>query len=227
MRRTLVLLLLSLWMLPVVAEEGAEEAASAVYDTAFLSVTLLEEQLGASPHRRIPIDLRVRARCVGVFPSVVKGGFIIAASSGNGLLACRREDGRFGPPAVFNMNAASIGIQAGIQTASYVLLFLHEQAVEALLAEEVSFGTDISLAAGPVGGTATVGLLPDVVSYVSTSGLFAGVDLGGASLSADREANAELYGSELGARAILLESETVPQPLAPFHETVGRFAPTL
>ncbi len=205
---------------------GAQGTEGVMADTAFLSTTELERQMRETVNRRIPASLRINARCVAVFPSVVKAGLILAAKHGNGLVTCRRAaDRAWGAPAYFSITAASIGIQAGIQSASYVLLFLHDEAVESLLREEVRFGNDISLAAGPVGAAANVAAQPDVVSYVRTAGLFAGVDLEGAVIGFARAANAALYGEGVTARDVLLGSRTVPAPLAPFHAQLERFAP--
>lgn len=205
---------------------GAQTPESVLADTAFLSVMVLEHQLGRSVNRRVPANLRFRAKCIGVFPSVVKAGLILAAKYGNGLVSCRhREDRRWGTPAVFNLTAASIGIQAGIQSASYILIFLEQDVVDSLLKGEVSFGNELSVAAGPVGAAATYVQQPDVVSYVRTSGLFAGVDLEGAVLAFDEKANASFYGGAADAPEILFETMDIPSELDLFYGALNKFAP--
>ena len=108
---------------------SADEADSALKDTAFLAATTLDRQLRESVNRRIPVNLRFAVKCVAVFPSVVKAGLTVAAKHANGLIACRQDSGAWSAPAVFSVSAASIGIQAGIQNASYILLFMDDEAV--------------------------------------------------------------------------------------------------
>src|SRR5215467_12441707 len=54
-----------------------------------------------------------------IFPSIVKGGFIIAGQFGDGVL---RKGGR--PVAYYRSLAASYGFQAGAQAFGYVLFFM-------------------------------------------------------------------------------------------------------
>src|SRR5258708_5557237 len=49
---------------------------------------VLGEIMG-SPDKGIPSDLLDKAQCVLVFPSVVKGGFIVGGQGGRGVASCR------------------------------------------------------------------------------------------------------------------------------------------
>ena len=62
-----------------------------------------------------------------VFPSIVKGGFIIAGQFGDGAL--RRRGKTVG---YYRSLAASYGFQAGIQAFGYVLFFMDEASVQYL-----------------------------------------------------------------------------------------------
>lgn len=62
-----------------------------------------------------------------VFPSIVKGGFIIAGQFGDGVL--RRGDK---PVAYYRSLAASYGFQAGAQAFGYVLFFMDEDSLRYL-----------------------------------------------------------------------------------------------
>lgn len=204
---------------------AAQESDDVLTDTAFLSITVLEHQMYEAENRRVPEDLRFEAECIAVFPSVVKAGFIIAAEQGNGLVTCRNDDGDWGSPTVFSLSAGSIGIQAGIQSASYILLFLDPSAVDILLSGEITFGADISIAAGPVGAAADSSAQPAVVSYVRTAGLFAGVNLEGVALTFTEDANRDVYGENGGPEELLFESDVLPPMLKPFHGALTKFAP--
>ena len=68
-----------------------------------------------------------KAVAVLVFPSIVKGGFIIAGQFGDGAL--RRRGKTVG---YYRSLAASYGFQAGIQAFGYVLFFMDEASVQYL-----------------------------------------------------------------------------------------------
>jgi len=68
-----------------------------------------------------------KAVAVLVFPSIVKGGFIIAGQFGDGAL---RKGGK--TVAYYRSLAASYGFQAGIQAFGYVLFFMDDASVQYL-----------------------------------------------------------------------------------------------
>ena len=68
-----------------------------------------------------------KAVAVLVFPSIVKGGFIIAGQYGDGAL---QRNGK--TVAYYRSLAASYGFQAGAQAFGYVLFFMDEDSVKYL-----------------------------------------------------------------------------------------------
>jgi lipid-binding SYLF domain-containing protein len=68
-----------------------------------------------------------KAVAVLVFPSIVKGGFIIAGQFGDGAL---RKGGK--TVAYYRSLAASYGFQAGVQSFGYVLFFMDQASVQYL-----------------------------------------------------------------------------------------------
>jgi lipid-binding SYLF domain-containing protein len=68
-----------------------------------------------------------KAVAVLVFPSIVKGGFIIAGQFGDGAL---RKNGK--TVAYYRSLAASYGFQAGVQAYGYVLFFMDDDSVRYL-----------------------------------------------------------------------------------------------
>lgn len=68
-----------------------------------------------------------KAVAVLVFPSIVKGGFIIAGQFGDGAL---RKGGK--TIAYYRSLAASYGFQAGVQAFGYVLFFMDDASVQYL-----------------------------------------------------------------------------------------------
>jgi lipid-binding SYLF domain-containing protein len=68
-----------------------------------------------------------KAVAVLVFPSIVKGGFIIAGQFGDGAL---RKNGK--TVAYYRSLAGSYGFQAGVQAYGYVLFFMDDASVQYL-----------------------------------------------------------------------------------------------
>jgi lipid-binding SYLF domain-containing protein len=68
-----------------------------------------------------------KAVAVLVFPSIVKGGFIIAGQFGDGAL---RKNGK--TVAYYRSLAASYGFQAGVQAFGYALFFMDNQSLQYL-----------------------------------------------------------------------------------------------
>ena len=68
-----------------------------------------------------------------VFPSVIKGGFMLGGEAGNGVLLVKSEDGSWSPPAFYALGAASLGIQMGLQDTEIILVLRSNGAVSAIL----------------------------------------------------------------------------------------------
>jgi lipid-binding SYLF domain-containing protein len=159
----------------------------------------------------IPQDLLDKADCVVVFPSVLKAAFIVGASYGRGAMSCRRgEDftGSWGAPTMMALEGGSFGLQLGGEATDFVLLVMNERGASAILASKVKLGADASVAAGPVGRTASAEtdatLRADILSYSRSRGAFAGISLEGSTVRPDNGANEQIYEQKLPARVIVL-----------------------
>jgi len=123
------------------------------------------------------------ARAVLVFPSIIKGGFVIGASTGNGVLLV---GGR--PESFYNISSASFGLQAGGQAFSYVLFFMNDKSLVYL---HKSDGWDIGTGPNVVivdKGAAVVAnsttLTQDVYAFpFAAKGLMAGIDIHGSKIT--------------------------------------------
>jgi len=159
----------------------------------------------------IPQSVMENAKCVIVFPSVLKAAFVVGASYGRGAMVCRRGEefkGPWGSPAMYALEGGSIGFQIGGQATDLVLLIMNDRGASSILDSKVKLGGDASIAAGPVGRDATADtdafMRAEVLSYSRTRGLFAGVSLEGSTLRPDDDATADVYGRHLTAREIVL-----------------------
>jgi SH3 domain-containing YSC84-like protein 1 len=159
----------------------------------------------------IPQDVLEKAECVIVFPSVLKGAFVVGASYGRGAMVCRTGEhfkGPWGSPAMYALEGGSVGFQIGGQATDLVLLIMNPRGVSSILDSKVKLGGDASVAAGPVGRDASADtdayMRSEVLSYSRSRGLFAGISLEGASLRPDDDATMDVYGQKFTAREIVM-----------------------
>ncbi len=150
-----------------------------------------------------------RARGLLIIPELVKGGFIVGAEAGSGVLMVRGGDGSWSAPAFYTLAAGSIGLQIGGQVSEVVFTVMNEGAVEALLRSEIKLGADLSVTVGPIGkgleASTTTNLGADVFAFSKNVGLFGGGALEGAKLFARDKLNQAYYGLGATPRAIVIE----------------------
>jgi len=166
----------------------------------------------------IPQDLIDKAECIIVYPSVVKGAFIVGGSYGRGAMVCRTGEHFTGPwsaPTIMALEGASIGFQLGGQATDFVLLVMNPRGARSILSSKVKLGADASAAAGPKGRNAEastdVTLRAEVLTYSRARGLFAGISLAGSTVRPDNGANESLYGKKVDAGDIVFKG-VVPVP---------------
>lgn len=159
----------------------------------------------------IPQEVLEKAECVIVFPSVLKGAFIVGASYGRGAMVCRSGAnfrGPWGAPAMYALEGGSVGFQIGGQATDLVLLVMNPRGVKSILDSKVKLGGDASVAAGPVGRDASANtdayMRAEILSYSRSRGLFAGISLEGSTLRPDNDATQDVYGRKLTARQIVM-----------------------
>jgi lipid-binding SYLF domain-containing protein len=149
------------------------------------------------PDRSIPRDLLDKAEAVAVFPGVIKAGFIVGGRVGDGVIS-RRVKGGWSAPAFFNLAGGSFGLQIGASKTDFVLLFMNPEALGGLLKDKFEIGGEGSVAAGPVGRSASATtdalLKAGIISYSRSKGLFAGLELKGTVISPDNNDNLAVYG---------------------------------
>ena len=183
--------------------EGAmTDEAERIHD----SLEVLTE-LNATPDSAIPKHLLERAEAIVVIPSLVKGGFIIGAKHGKGIVSVRdRATNSWSAPAFMDLTGGSIGWQIGVESVDLVLLVMNKDGVSQLLDDRFTVGGSLGVTAGPVGRTAEAstnpGLDAGILAYSRSKGLFAGATLEGASLRMDKSDNESFYGTTATLREI-------------------------
>lgn len=197
--------------LPARAGTPAETAADA---TEVLRV------LSDIPEQGIPPRLFRDAAGVAVIPGMVKAGLVVGGRHGNGLLSLHR-DGVWTLPSFISVTGGSIGFQAGVQSSDIVLVFKTRRSVEGIMDGSFTLGGDASVAAGPVGRTASAStdgrLKAEIYAYSRARGLFAGIALDGAALQIDHKANAGAYGAGASPKSIFAgDVSERPDTVVPF-----------
>jgi len=95
---------------------------------------------------------------------------------------------------------------------------MNERGASGILTSKVKLGADASVAAGPVGRTASAEtdatLRADILSYSRALGAFVGVALEGSTIRPDNGANQQIYGQEVPARQIVLSGHVAIPPAA-------------
>ena len=158
----------------------------------------------------IPKQILEKARAIAVFPSTIKGAFIVGGQRGKGLFSARM-DGKWSAPAFVTLTGGSIGLQIGGQATDIVLVVMNERGMENLSKDSFKIGGDVSVAAGPVGREATAStdykFEAEILSYSRSRGAFAGLSLNGSTIRADSDANRHVYGSEFTTKQIVTEGK--------------------
>ena len=124
-----------------------------------------------------------KARAILVFPDILKGGFMIGAETGNGVL---RQNGR--TVGYYNISAASYGFQAGLQTFGYALFLMNDQAMAYLHNTggwQIGVGPSVVIVDQGMARTlTTTTLTQDVYAFVfNQQGLMAGAGLQGSKIT--------------------------------------------
>ncbi|KAI8844296.1 hypothetical protein BJ741DRAFT_655945 [Chytriomyces cf. hyalinus JEL632] len=178
-------------------QELAEEftKAASILEHFVKGTTQLDQAL-------IPPHIIANAKGVAVL-TIVKAGFIWSGRAGTGLVVARLADGRWSAPSAIAAGGAGVGAQIGAEVTDSVFILNSESAIKAFShGGNVTFGANLSIAAGPVGrsaeGAGSVANMAPIYSYSKTKGLFAGVSFEGLVIITRKETNARFYGGLSG-----------------------------
>ena len=179
------------------------------------AATVFSEVMG-TPDKAIPQQLLDRAACLVVIPGMKGGAFIVGAKYGKGFLSCRQKSGTgWAAPGSVRIEGGSFGLQIGGSETDVIMLVMNESGVQHLLASKFTLGGDASVAAGPVGRSATAQtdayMTAEILSWSRSRGVFAGIALNGATLRQDLDDNRELYGKPLENKDIVNSAVAPPK----------------
>ncbi|WP_254609791.1 YSC84-related protein [Burkholderia lata] len=128
-------------------------------------------------------DVAQKAKGILVFPTVVRAGFIAGASHGTGELI---EGGKV--TGYYATTSVTYGLQAGVQTYGYVMMFMSDKALDNL---KTSAGFEVGMAptvvigdAGAAKNLTTATLQSDIYAFIfDQKGLMAGIGLRGSKIT--------------------------------------------
>jgi len=194
------------------------------------AATQVFQEIMAVPDKAIPQELLDRAYCIVVVPGLKKGAFVVGAEYGKGFFSCRKAS-RTGwtAPASVRVEGGSFGFQIGGSETDVVALMMNQKGEDRLLSNQFTIGADASVAAGPVGRTASANtdayMTAEILSWSRSRGVFAGLSLQGATMREDMNDNQALYGRRLINRDIIQGNVTVPPAARDFVGTLTKYSP--
>jgi lipid-binding SYLF domain-containing protein len=189
---------------------------------------LVFETFTGMSEQAIPDWLLERAYGIVVVPNVFEIAVFGGGRGGRGVMSVRNPDGSWSNPVFLTLAGGSIGFQWGMQMTDVVLVLMSRNSVEGISGGKVILGADASVAAGPVGRTASANtdatFKAQMLSYSRSEGVFAGVSLEGTVLSIDDGSNATAYGVSGILPSQILEGKlgTPPQAASDFTAALTR-----
>jgi lipid-binding SYLF domain-containing protein len=228
MKKTLlVLFVVAVSALMFADDQNSEPKDNTKAEDRIQAAATVIDEIESAPDTGIPEDVLGSAECVAVVPSLLKGGFILAANYGRGVASCRTPTGWSAPAFLFT-SGGSVGFQIGGQAIDLVMLIMNKDGMKNLLSSKFKLGADASVAAGPVGRHAAADtdwkMRAQVLTYSRTRGVFAGISLAGAVIKQDKDATREFYGRMVPFRTSLTGKVEAPQNAYPFLNTLAKWA---
>jgi SH3 domain-containing YSC84-like protein 1 len=194
------------------------------------SASVMDEIMG-TPDKGIPRKILSDAKCVIVVPSMVNIALVFGGRHGRGVATCRTTNSRgngWSAPAPIAITGGSWGLQIGGEAVDLVMLVMNQKGMDHLLSSKFKIGAEATGAAGPVGreveGDTDWKLKAEILTYSRARGVFAGIDLNGASIKQDRDETAVLYGKILPFQVILSGKTEAPESSHTFLATIRKYA---
>ena len=201
----------------------AASSRADIQDRVDAAKAVLDEIMN-TPDRSIPLNILKQATCVAVIPSLKKGAFLVGAEYGRGVVTCRTGHG-WSAPAFITLAGGSFGFQIGGQATDLILVAVNDHGLQDLLKSKFKIGGDAAASAGPVGRNSQAAtdwkMGAELLTYSRSKGLFAGIDLNGASVSQSADDTQAYYGQAYEFPTILKGNVEVPPDAVPFVRTVA------
>ncbi len=200
-------------------------AISTILAGALLGTTTLAPPAFAGPDQQATVDhalgtlqdlrrdkefgnarqLLATTRAILIAPRIFKAGFFVGGQGGTALLLVRGAHG-WSDPAFYQISSASFGLQIGATESEMILFIQSERALRAVMSDHFKIGADAGLALATLGseveGSTTL-RGADIISWASSSGVYAGISLQGSLIEPKPEADANYYGRSVNTNDIV------------------------
>src|SRR5688572_32105425 len=138
-------------------------------------------EIMATPDKGIPEELLAGAHCIVIVPGLKTAAFVVGGKYGKGYVSCRNKTGGgWLAPGAVRIEGGSVGFQIGGSTTDLIMLVMNERGADKLLSSKFTLGAEGSVAAGPVGRTATAQtdaqMCAEILSWSRSQGLFSVLD---------------------------------------------------
>lgn len=138
----------------------------------------------------------------------MRTGLWISGAGGSGILVARQADGTWSPPSGILLHTAGLGFLVGVDIYDCVVVINTEEALQAFTKIRCTLGSEISVAAGPVGAG---GILDTeihkrqapIYTYMKSRGFYAGVQIDGSVIIERFDENERFYNQKLSVQEIL------------------------
>ena len=153
---------------------------------------------------KLPAEVIANAKGLAIF-SGFRAAMWLAGGGGSGVVVARLTDGSWSAPSAFSVLSGGVGLAYGMDVYDCVCVLNTQEAVDAYTKSEMNMGADVTVAAGPIGGTADISSkeVKPVWTYVKSRGLYGAVAVDGTVIKERPNINADTYGSKVTAAQIL------------------------
>jgi lipid-binding SYLF domain-containing protein len=157
--------------------------------------------------KKIPTQVIKNAKALAIF-TTMRTGLWMSGASGSGVLIARKDDGSWSPPSGIMLHTAGLGFMVGIDIYDCVVVINSEKALEAFYKVRCTLGSEVSVAAGPIGAGGVLDTevhkrQAPIFTYMKSRGFYAGVQIDGTIIIERTDENERFYGQRIGAKEIL------------------------
>ncbi|OOF93964.1 hypothetical protein ASPCADRAFT_209220 [Aspergillus carbonarius ITEM 5010] len=158
--------------------------------------------------KKIPSEVIRQAKGLVIF-TAMRTGLWFSGAGGSGILISRiPETGEWSAPSGILLHTAGLGFLVGADIYDCVMVINTYEALEAFTKIRVTLGSEVTVAAGPIG---MGGVLESEVhkrrapiwSYVKSRGFYAGVQIDGTIVIERTDENERFYGRKIPVKEIL------------------------
>jgi len=157
--------------------------------------------------KKIPAQVIQNAKGLAIF-TTMRTGLWMSGAGGSGILVGRLPDGSWSPPSGILLHTAGLGFLVGVDIYDCVVVINTEAALQAFTKIRCTLGSEISVAAGPIGAG---GILESeihkrqapIFTYLKSRGFYAGIQVDGTVIIERTDENERFYGHRIPVGDIL------------------------